>query len=222
MECRGDPEPGGKAERPGTAQRLNGDPQDLIRAIPAKGDRPAGHFFDRPTIGHGPALPEGNQVRGAGARGGCRTGIGSVRSLRNAFCRTISGTACGWYRGQADRAGDPFHFQGCGTVTCSSRSQLAPDSSRPSGQGDPRRVHADAERCCLGHEQLAQLHPQLAKVAANSPGPAAAPAGRLPRAHPAPGPHRLLPARLTGKRRRGAFAFTPEDFRHHGPILRPG
>ena len=41
--------------------------------------------------------------------------------------------------------------------------------------------------------------------------------GRTPRAHPAPGPHRLLPARLTGKRRRGAFAFTLQDFRHHGP-----
>ena len=38
---------------------------------------------------------------------------------------------------------------------------------------------------------------------------AAAPAGRLPRAHPAPGPHRLLPARLTGKRRRGALRLHP-------------
>ena len=34
--------------------------------------------------------------------------------------------------------------------------------------------------------------------------------------HPALGRHRL-PSRLTGKRRRGTFAFTPEDLRHHGP-----
>ena len=40
----------GKAERPGTAERLNGDPKDLIRAIPAKGDHPAGRFF-RAAIG---------------------------------------------------------------------------------------------------------------------------------------------------------------------------
>ena len=51
-ERRGDPEPGGKAERPGTAQRLNGDPKDLIRAMPAKGDHPAGLSFwtGRPLV----------------------------------------------------------------------------------------------------------------------------------------------------------------------------
>ena len=42
-------------------------------------------------------------------------------------------------------------------------------------------------------------------------------AGRLPRTPPRRGPHRLLPARLVGTRGRGAFAFTPEDFRHRGP-----
>jgi hypothetical protein len=51
---------------------------------------------------------------------------------------------------------------------------------------------------------------------------AAAPTGK-PRAHPAPGPHRRLPAKLSGKSRRGeAFAFTPEGFRHLGPSDAPG
>ena len=31
------------AEKP-TAETLNSDPQDLIRVMPAKGDRPADHF----------------------------------------------------------------------------------------------------------------------------------------------------------------------------------
>jgi hypothetical protein len=31
------------AEKP-TAETLNGDPQHLIRVMPAKGDRPADHF----------------------------------------------------------------------------------------------------------------------------------------------------------------------------------
>ena len=35
----------GKAERP-DSNRLNGDPKDLIRAMPAKGDHPAGRFLD--------------------------------------------------------------------------------------------------------------------------------------------------------------------------------
>ena len=186
-ECRGDPEPGGKAERPGTAQRLNGDPQDLIRAIPAKGDRPAGHFFYRPAISHGPALPEGNQVRGAGARSGCRTGIGSVRSLRNAFCRTISGTACGWYRGQADRAGDPFHFRGCGTVTCSSRSQLAPDSSRPAARVILAGATPTPNVVVSAMSSSRSSIPSWPRWRRTRPGPAAAPAGRLPRAPPRQG-----------------------------------
>ena len=83
--------------------------------------------------------------------------------------------------------GDPFQIQGCGTVTCSSRSQLAPDSSRPAARVILAGVHADAELCCLGHEQLARLHPQLAKVAANSPGPAAAPAAGSPELTPRQG-----------------------------------
>src|SRR5215510_6409221 len=36
----GRPGPGGKDETPGTAQGLDGDPGDLIRAVPAKGDLP--------------------------------------------------------------------------------------------------------------------------------------------------------------------------------------
>jgi hypothetical protein len=34
---------GGKAEKPGS-QEAEGDPQDLIRTMPAKGDRPAGRL----------------------------------------------------------------------------------------------------------------------------------------------------------------------------------
>jgi len=34
----------GKAERP-DSNRLNGDPRDLIRAMPVKGDHPAGRFW---------------------------------------------------------------------------------------------------------------------------------------------------------------------------------
>ena len=41
-ECRGDPEPEGKGMRGQTADRLNGDPRDLIPAMPTKGATPQG------------------------------------------------------------------------------------------------------------------------------------------------------------------------------------
>ena len=57
-----------------TAEKLNGDPQDLIRAMPAKGDRPAGRFFwpsnsARPAV-TGPAhsAPPGPRDGSASAR----------------------------------------------------------------------------------------------------------------------------------------------------------
>ena len=43
--CPGRPDARRTAEKP-TAKKLGGDPQDLIRAMPAKGDRPAGPFCD--------------------------------------------------------------------------------------------------------------------------------------------------------------------------------
>ena len=51
-----------------------------------------------------PARQRGTRRR---IRGGCRTGVGSVRSLRNAYCGTISGTACEWSQDRAHRAGRP-------------------------------------------------------------------------------------------------------------------
>jgi hypothetical protein len=42
--CPGDRARGGMAEKP-AAKKLAGDPQDLIRAMPAEGDRPAGPFL---------------------------------------------------------------------------------------------------------------------------------------------------------------------------------
>jgi hypothetical protein len=51
-ERRGDPEPGGKAERPGQLRGWTATPRDLIRAMSAKGDHPAGRFFStgRPAV----------------------------------------------------------------------------------------------------------------------------------------------------------------------------
>jgi hypothetical protein len=71
-ERRGDPEPGGKAERPGTAQRLNGDPQGPDPGNADEGRPPRRPFrFDRAASGHYPVLPGGmRHERRAG--GGCR------------------------------------------------------------------------------------------------------------------------------------------------------
>lgn len=44
--CPGDWTRGGMAEKP-AAEKLAGDPQDLIRAMPAEGDRLAGAFLSR-------------------------------------------------------------------------------------------------------------------------------------------------------------------------------
>jgi hypothetical protein len=47
------------------------------------------------------------------------------------FVERIPERPDGLFRHRRMAPGGAFRFQGCGTVTCSSRSQLAPDSSRP-------------------------------------------------------------------------------------------
>jgi hypothetical protein len=85
-ERRGDPEPGGKAERPGmSAQRLNGDPQG---PDPGNADEgrppPAGRFLStgRPAVITPFYRAERGRNAGPGAAAvGPRTGVGSVARL---------------------------------------------------------------------------------------------------------------------------------------------
>ena len=99
--ARGDPEPRGKAERPGTAQRLDGDPQGPDPGNAGEETTPQA-VFDRAAIGHGPGSPGRERGTGRRAGDGCHRPpyrADSARSLWNACCRTTSGTACGWLRG---------------------------------------------------------------------------------------------------------------------------
>jgi hypothetical protein len=63
------PEPGGKAERPGTAQRLDGDPQGPDPGNAGEGRPPRRRFSARAASYHDLALPEGNAVGLAGQPG---------------------------------------------------------------------------------------------------------------------------------------------------------
>jgi len=93
--------PNERRETRGREERLRGrgqlrgwtaTPRDLIRAMPAKGDHPAGRFFYRAAIGHGPGSTGGTRYghrAGAAAvgpryRGRLRAVI-VERMLRNEF-----------------------------------------------------------------------------------------------------------------------------------------
>ena len=116
----------GKAERP-DSNRLNGDPKDLIRAMPAKGDHLAGRYFDRAAIGHGPGSPGGERGTGRLATTD-RSYAGQVTMLR------------------LDR-----QLRGRGTVPArSSRRtpiQQVTSPARGTGRGTARR-ESQCSQCC--------------------------------------------------------------------------
>ncbi len=74
--ARGDPAPGGQAERPGSGG-ADRRPRDLIRAMPANGDRPAGHDTNPLSVSvHGSrGLPPQPVGRAMAARKGFRLDI---------------------------------------------------------------------------------------------------------------------------------------------------
>jgi hypothetical protein len=67
------------AEKP-AAEKLDGDPQDLIRVMPAEGDRPAGTFHHRAHVRRGMEGPQAASGRQAGD-----AGAGPARQFAVAF-----------------------------------------------------------------------------------------------------------------------------------------
>jgi hypothetical protein len=101
IEGAGPHQPPGNRSRDGKAERPDGNRAERRPQGPDPGNAGEGRPPRRPS------LAGGNAVRRAWPRSGCRTGIDSVRSIWNALCGTMSGTACGWFWGRAGWAGRP-------------------------------------------------------------------------------------------------------------------
>jgi hypothetical protein len=155
-----------------TATRLNGDPQDLIRAMPAKGDRPAGpcltgkasatpvpgarpgeSSYGRPRL----AWPPARSAPAPGRTGAPHPGRARRRQRRGPGRRPDRGSA-----GSSPRSTRSLSRP---TLAChrrwppGSRCRSSGPAGWPQGSGPCRPVPEEAERSAAGADRGSELRP---------------------------------------------------------------